>query len=155
MVGEGKKPLAAVMGAVAAQYPEEFLEDKDDKDSVVRFTDLRKAALANMAKDAGYEDPGATAEECFDVWIKARHDVLSLLYPGTIDMMARLKARGLRLCAITNGNCDVMLVEALAAHLDFCVNAERVGARKRTGKPYEAAFKLAGTPTMIVHLCSV
>lgn len=140
----GSRSVGAVMSAIAKQYPEEFLEVPADPSSVVRFTDLRKLALSALAKDAGYDAPDDKAEECFGVWISARHDVEHLLYPGTLDLLRRLRERGLRLCAITNGNCDVMRVPCLAPLLDFCVNAERVGARKRTGRPYEAAYSQAG-----------
>lgn len=134
------------MGALAKQYPDEFLEDPEDQWSVVRFTDLRKLALSALAQRGGYgaEEAQAVAEEGFKAWHDARHDVDALFFPGVLDLLGRLKARGVRLVAVTNGNCDIGQIGALAGVFDFCINAERVGARKRTGRPYTAAIKKAG-----------
>lgn len=139
--------MASLMGALAKQYPEEYLEDPDDPGSIVRFTDLRKLALTVLAQRYGGYEPEAAravAEEGFRAWHAARHDVEVLFYPGAVPLLRRLRARGVRLVALTNGNCDIAQIPALEGVFEFCVNAEKVGARKRTGRPYLAAIKQAG-----------
>ena len=147
LVGDGQPSVASLMGALAKQYPEEFLEDPEDPSSIVRFTDLRKLALSALAQRGGYaaEAAQAVAVEGFRAWHNARHDVDALFYPGAVDLLRRLKSRGgVRLVAVTNGNCDIAQIAAFDGVFEFCINAERVGARKRTGKPYTAAIKQAG-----------
>lgn len=146
LVGDGQPSVASLMGALAKQYPDEFLEDPEDPGSVVRFTDLRKLALSALAQRGGYSaaEAQAVAEAGFKAWHDARHDVDALFFPGVLDLLRRLKGRGARLVAVTNGNCDIAQIGAFEGIFDFCVNAEKVGARKRTGRPYTAAIKRAG-----------
>ena len=146
LVGDGQPSVASLMGALAKQYPDEFLEDPEDPGSVVRFTDLRKLALSALAQRGGYgaAEAQAVAEAGFKAWHDARHDVDALFFPGVLDLLRRLKGRGARLVAVTNGNCDIAQIGAFEGIFDFCVNAEKVGARKRTGRPYTAAIKRAG-----------
>ena len=44
----------ACMKNLAVSLPREFLEDENDPNSIVRFTELRKLALAVVAKQCGY-----------------------------------------------------------------------------------------------------
>lgn len=181
MVSDELPTVSALMWVLAKKHPEEFLEDPEDSKSVVRFTDLRKLALTALAKKCDMPEPQAVAEAAFQAWHDARHDVQELFFPGALDLLQELKARGLRLCAITNGNCDISRIAAfegecrrnvryVSPHLllcennishtasfapcplssctsgvfEFCINAEKVGARKRTGRPYMAAIQQAG-----------
>lgn len=144
MVAEGQPAVSSFMWALAKKHPEEFLEDPQDPSSVVRFTDLRKLALNGLAQRCGYPDPQQVAEAAFQAWHDARHDVDELFLPGALELLQALKSKGLRLCAVTNGNCDINQIAAFEGVFEFCINAEKVGARKRTGRPYAAALKKAG-----------
>lgn len=144
MVAEGQPAVSSLMWALAKKHPEEFLEDPQDPSSVVRFTDLRKLALNGLAQRCGYPDPQQVAEAAFQAWHDARHDVDDLFLPGALELLQALKSKGLRLCAVTNGNCDINQIAAFEGVFEFCINAEKVGARKRTGRPYAAALKKAG-----------
>ncbi len=144
MVAEGQPTVSSLMWALAKKHPKEFLEDPADAGSVVRFTDLRKLALSVLAQQCGIPDPEGVAVAAFQAWHDARHDVQDLLFPGAVELLQRLKAKGVRLCAVTNGNCDISRIAAFEGVFEFCINAEKVGARKRTGRPYVAAVKAAG-----------
>lgn len=41
-----------------------------------------------------------------------RHDVDALFFPGALELLQFLKGRGVRLCAVTNGNCDIDQIAA-------------------------------------------
>jgi phosphoglycolate phosphatase-like HAD superfamily hydrolase len=57
-----------------------------------------------------------------------RNDVEQLLFPGVVPTLRALQQRGIRLCAITNGNADTAAVPALAGLFEFCITAEQVRA---------------------------
>ena len=46
-----------------------------------------------------------------------RHDVDALFFPGALELLQFLKGRGVRLCAVTNGNCDI---DQIAAFKGMC-----------------------------------
>ena len=82
-------PLTLTLcSALAKKYPKDFLEVQDDPTSVVRFTDLRKLALSVLAKECGY-DPEVVAEEGFEAWHAARHQVEGVLEPGALQLLQK------------------------------------------------------------------
>lgn len=89
MVVEGQPTVSSLMWGLAKQFPEEYLEDKEDPSSIVRFTDLRKLALSVLAQRCGYQDSHRIAEEAFQAWHDARHDVEDLFFPGAIELLRR------------------------------------------------------------------
>ena len=72
MVAEGQPSVSALMWLLARKHPEEFLEDPEDRNSIVRFTDLRKLALSVLAQKCGLPEPQAVAEAAFQAWHDAR-----------------------------------------------------------------------------------
>ena len=72
MVTEGQPTVSALMWLLAKKHPDEFLEDPEDPNSVVRFTDLRKLALSVLAQKCELPEPHAVAEAAFQAWHDAR-----------------------------------------------------------------------------------
>ncbi|CAM9525454.1 unnamed protein product, partial [Discosporangium mesarthrocarpum] len=112
-------------------------------DAPINLTELRKASLALACRRAGV-DPEPVVESSFLLWWRKRHDVERHLLPGTLPALRELKARGVRLVAITNGNADTDCIDCLRDLFDFCIMAEKVGQRKPERGPFEAAVRRAG-----------
>lgn len=72
MVAEGQPAVSSLMWLLAKKHPDEFLEDPEDPNSVVRFTDLRKLALSVLAQKCELPEPQAVAEAAFQAWHDAR-----------------------------------------------------------------------------------
>jgi len=72
MVAEGQPAISALMWLLAKKHSDEFLEDPEDHNSVVRFTDLRKLALCVLAQKCALPEPQAVAEAAFQAWHDAR-----------------------------------------------------------------------------------
>ena len=54
-----------------------------------------------------------------------RHDVDEFFFPGALDLLQFLKGRGVRLCAVTNGNCDIDRIAAFEGTYCCCFCVER------------------------------
>jgi FMN phosphatase YigB (HAD superfamily) len=93
--------------------------------TLLLHTELRKAGLHLAARTAGV-DPELVVEPGFALWHSIRNDVEHLLFPGVVPTLRALQQRGIRLCAITNGNADTAAVPALASLFEFCITAEQV-----------------------------
>ena len=102
------------------------------------FTALRRAALARLLEEHGY-DP-VRAIEGVDVFVRARSEVE--LYPE-VDGVLRALSRNYRLVGLTNGNTD--LVHAGVAHyFEFSLAPSDTGTSKPDPRMFEAALTRAG-----------
>jgi HAD superfamily hydrolase (TIGR01549 family) len=91
-------------------------------------------------------DPASVVDEAFEAWYAERNNIGPDLFPGVISTLKELKSRGMKLCAITNGNARLKGMPQLAELLEFCISAEMVGHRKPDSQPFEEAAKAAGLP---------
>lgn len=111
----------------------------------------------------GFEEAGATLEEAaapalFDDFIadyRAHIADRSHAYPGVVETLDRLAARGALLCVATNKRTDlsVALIEALGLdrHFAAIVGPDAVSARKPHGAHIrEAVLKAGGDPTRAI-----
>ena len=88
-----------------------------------------------------------------DTFITARSDVVPHLFPDVLPALEALRAAGLKVGAITNGNCDVGRSLAAAFPIDFAVTAADAGAAKPDAPPFLQAAAAAGChPQAIVHV---
>jgi HAD superfamily hydrolase (TIGR01549 family) len=101
-------------------------------------TELRKAALRQIAHDCGYDE--TLVERAFKVFIDARHDVIP--YDDVESTLAQLRGRYV-LGVITNGNADVRRL-GIGEYFDFAVSPMDVGAAKPDRVIFEAACHRAG-----------
>lgn len=121
-----------------------FQEQPDLRHNV---TELRKTTLRYIARECGYDE--SMAEEAFQVFIDARHDVAP--YDDVEPLLARLKGRYV-LGVITNGNADVRRL-GIGEYFDFTVSPMEIGAAKPDRLIFEAACNRAGVePEEVVHV---
>jgi len=116
--------------------------------SPLNLTNLRTEALIAAAQEAGLDKARQLGEECFAVWASARHQACeSLLFPGVVEALWKLRREGIILGSITNGNADVAMIPSLKGLFTFSITAEACGASKPSTIPFEAAATAAGVPT--------
>ena len=120
--------LRALRMRVVAQFPERSHD----------FTFLRRSALAQMFRDAGYDENHADA--AFEVFFTARNRVQ--LYDDVESSLQRLRLR-YRLFALSNGNAD--LERCGIAHLfEGHVTAIAAGAAKPAARIFTRLLELSG-----------
>jgi len=117
-----------LMGSVKKREPEIAYD----------FTALRKRALDIALKDTGYQD-APSVEEAFGAFIAARNDVY--LYDDALETLRSLRATGVIVGAITNGNADVWAIPRLAGLFDFSVRAGDAGEAKPRRAPFDRALE--------------
>lgn len=86
------------------------------------FTWLRSTTLERLTADGGH---AAAATAAF---VQARNQ--PSLFPGALEALRALKALGLQIGTLTDGNADPMIIDGLKDVVDFCVNAVDAGASK-------------------------
>ncbi|CAM9314998.1 unnamed protein product [Choristocarpus tenellus] len=133
----------AVYNLMKEIWKEKRAEDPKLGKDPINLTELRKAGLRRACDLAG-EDPRAIVEPSFKLWWQERHNVERHLFPGVLETLSALKARGVRLIAITNGNADTDHIDCLKDFFEFCVMAEQVGERKPGLGPFMEAVRRAG-----------
>lgn len=128
---EGDIGLDTLMKSVVASRP-----DISHCYTALRMETLRRAALS--ARDAGavVADPEAVASAGIRVFRRARSAVSP--YPGVVEMLAALRAGGVRVVTLTNGNADVEATP-LAGLVAASVSATSVGSAKPSRAMFEAA----------------
>ncbi|KAL1529786.1 hypothetical protein AB1Y20_000720 [Prymnesium parvum] len=113
------------------------------------LTELRRLALAAAA--AAHGDDAAGVDAAMEAFLEVRSDVAAHLFADVRPAIERLRAAGLAVGAITNGNCDVE--RSLGALFDFSVTAGGAGAAKPDPIPFLQAAGLAGChPREVVHV---
>lgn len=116
-----------------------------------RLSELRRRILFHALSDAGYpgEDARALAEQGFQVFLSARHQVE--LFPDVHRTLEQLADRYI-LGVITNGNADVRRL-GLSDYFRFALNAEELGVGKPDPHPFRTALQQAGVAaTAAVHI---
>jgi putative hydrolase of the HAD superfamily len=88
------------------------------------FTWLRLEAMRRLAQESGY--PEAMAQEAFEVFYRARNDVV--LYDDVVPVLDQLRTRW-RLFAISNGNADLRAI-GLAKFFERSLSAREAGMSK-------------------------
>ena len=83
-------------------------------------------------------------EAGWEAWFKGRNS--PQFYPGVIEALNTLSARGYRLCAISDGNARPMEMAELGPLLEFAVSAADAGASKPDPRPFLLAAEMAGVP---------
>lgn len=111
------------------------------------FTWLRTRALLEHAREAGY--PEAMAREAFDVFFRARNEVV--LYEDVVPTLERLRGR-FRLFAISNGNADLAAI-GLAGHFERSLAAREAGVLKPDPRIFAMLLDAAAVaPEHVVHV---
>lgn len=122
------------------------------------FTFLRRRTLLECIAEAGKDDDIADPEQVVDAAFAAFLTARSRpqFFPGALELLTELEARGLVLGAVTNGNCEQKeLPEAFQRAVKVFVSAESAGV----AKPHAAIFAAAvdalgiqGRPADVVHV---
>ena len=102
------------------------------------FTWLRLESLRRHARDAGY--PETMAEEAFEVFIRARNEVV--LYDDVRPALDRL-VREYRLFAISNGNANLRAI-GLDQYFEATLAAREAGMLKPDPRIFEILLQRAG-----------
>ncbi len=111
------------------------------------FTWLRTQALLVHAREAGY--PDAMAQEAFDVFYRARNEVV--LYDDVLPALAWLAGR-YRLFAISNGNADLAAI-GLAHFFERSLAAREAGVLKPDPRIFAMLLDTAGvTAARTLHV---
>jgi len=151
---EEKLPLAfAAGGADRAALKASMTAVQEAEPLLVHdMTALRRAALARMASAHGDESADAV-EELMRRFVLARSDVFAYFYSDTSPSLQALRASGLSVGALTNGNCDVRLHAQVSALFDFAIGAADAGAAKPKPAPFWMGAAAAGcNPAECVHV---
>lgn len=145
--------LKANYPAIAEHYPPARMRELRDQviaeqpDLVHNVTAMRIRTFERAAELVGA--PRHAAEEAFEVFIAARHNVE--LYPDALPLLERLYQR-IPLVALTNGNADVHRL-AMGHYFIAAYSAVQVGAAKPDRPMFEAASRGAGVPMeRIIHV---
>lgn len=108
------------------------------------LTEVRREALITLSADKG--DEGKYVDQAIDVFIKVRSNVTAYLYDDVRECLDWLASSNVRVGVLTNGNADLSCCSVLSKHIDFCIGAGDVGAKKPSPVPFVAAAQVAGVP---------
>mmetsp|Transcript_42468 Transcript_42468/g.111784 ORF Transcript_42468/g.111784 Transcript_42468/m.111784 type:complete len:202 (-) Transcript_42468:403-1008(-) len=116
------------------------------------MTEMRRASLAQLASDHG-DDESEAVDEVMRRFVKTRSDVEAFLYADTVQSLQAMRDRGLVVGALTNGNADVRLHDAVSRLFDFSIGAAEAGAAKPAASPFWMTAHAVGChPAEIVHI---
>ena len=134
-----------------AAYVARVLEAHPHRHWDVSF--LKHEALALACADVEAIPPEA-ARECFEHFLHERSTHCEgHLFDGVVPALAALRARGLRLATISNGNADPARVHSLAGLVEVHVSAAEAKAAKPHAAPFALlASKLGLKPQQIMHV---
>ena len=124
-----------------------------DKQPLIAYdmTAIRRASLEALAVAHG--DDVAKVDEVIDRFLNARSDVRSHFFGDAAPTIEALRARGFKVGALTNGNCDVSRHGAVGSLFDFAVTAADAGAAKPSAAPFWHAAAAAGChPRSMLHV---
>jgi len=95
----------------------------------------------------------AQLDELMDDFVAARSNVTGHLYDDVLPALRALRAAGVCVGAVTDGNTDVSRAAAVGELFDFAVTAADAGSSKSAVPPYlQAAHASGHRPTSIVHV---
>mmetsp|Transcript_8775 Transcript_8775/g.10040 ORF Transcript_8775/g.10040 Transcript_8775/m.10040 type:complete len:232 (-) Transcript_8775:2720-3415(-) len=116
------------------------------------FTFLRQKVLEKAAKNCGV-DPEIVVPRTLEVFLQARSNVTSHVFPGVLDVLRRLKAKGYILVSCTNGNARLKHAPDLNDLFEHQVSAETAGAAKPNELPFLQVLDLTGASAEeVVHV---
>lgn len=125
---------------------------QEQPDIAHSMTLVRLRLLEKGLQAAGFapQQAEALAAQAFEVFMKARHEVE--FFEHAFDMLKQLKAQGLILGALSNGNADVGLT-GVGSLFDFQYNADGVGSAKPDPRMFHCALEhTALRPEQVVHI---
>ena len=115
------------------------------------LTEIRRLGLEALAAEHGDAADGIPA--LVDEFVTARSDVASFFFGDTVASLEKLRAAGVKVGSLTNGNTEVGRHDAVARLFDFAVTAAESGAAKPAVAPFlVAAHKAGAHPARIVHV---
>jgi putative hydrolase of the HAD superfamily len=132
---------ALILGADAASCTEHWRDTWERR---------ARGAFPTIAENLRVMAPDATEAQLRDAAAIYTEFTLDSLRPkaGAIELLERLRARGLRLALLTNCSPDVPLVWSetpFAGRFDVCVFSSEIGWMKPQREAYEAALGALGT----------
>lgn len=117
------------------------------------FTWLRRKTLTDMLTEFGLasDEAGRWADDTIEHMLTLRHDVT--IFEEVPAMLERLRGRGIRLGAITNGNVDLERL-VIAEHFDVIIKAGVALAPKPDARCFLSAMARLGmaAPRETVHV---
>lgn len=116
------------------------------------LTELRRLSLLELA--AAHGDPAEAVADLMAAFVAIRSDVGFAVYDDVAPHCTLLRASGLTVGSLTNGNCDVAQSGcAFGALFDFSLTAADAGAEKPGLAPFLHAAAVAGVhPCAVVHV---
>lgn len=96
---------------------------------------------------------GSPLSQVVDRFVHARSDVRAHWFADAEPALTSLRACGLRVGSVTNGNCDVRRHADVSSFFDFAISAPEAGAAKPSPAPFWHAAAAAGChPASLVHV---
>jgi putative hydrolase of the HAD superfamily len=112
---------------------------------------LRSRMWSEALASVGVDDP-ALGERSAEAYNRHRRDLLEL-WPGALDLLARLRKRGLKLAMITNGFAEThrekIALLALEDAFDEIFIADEVGMLKPDPRLFRLAAERLGVPAEV------
>jgi FMN phosphatase YigB (HAD superfamily) len=109
---------------------------------------MREQVLISMAAEYPEEIP--FIQECMDIFLKSRSNILPNLYPDTMSCLEYLKtqSQSMKIGILSNGNCDFHLQEnnVFSRFFDFTLSATETGCSKPCLTGFLACLQMAGNP---------
>ena len=126
----GAAERSALRGSMKAVSEEQPLLAHD-------FTELRRVSLQKLARAHG--DKPSDVDRVVDTFVRARSNVRQHFYPEVPEALKAVRAAGLPVGSLTNGNCNVRAHEEVSEWFDFAITAADCGA----SKPHPVPFWIA------------
>lgn len=138
-------PRAAAAGATSREAQRALLDSLREAEPHLAhdMTALRRAALRRIAEAHGDELSDAALDAAMDVFLDARSRTSPHLFDDLRPAIAALRAAGLAVGAVTDGNADVRRDAELSELFDFSVTAADAGATKSAAAPFLIAAAAA------------
>eukprot|EP00965_Chrysotila_dentata_P180866 5970149-Pleurochrysis_carterae.AAC.2 len=108
------------------------------------FTQLRIVALRELRAEHGDEVSDAQIDQIVHDFTTWRSDVEAHLFDDVVESVRELRAAGIIVGAVTDGNTDVSRAGELVSSLfDFAITAADAGASKESAAPFLQAAAAA------------
>mmetsp|Transcript_23305 Transcript_23305/g.64066 ORF Transcript_23305/g.64066 Transcript_23305/m.64066 type:complete len:296 (+) Transcript_23305:768-1655(+) len=146
-------PKAYAAGAIS-QMGALFAEIRTEKPLVAHdLTEQRRLALLRLAAMHGDTISSEDAAGIVDEFVTSRSQTGAYLFPDVSACIGSLRAAGLVVGAVTDGNAHVSRDQVVAPLFDFSICAEEAGATKEGLAPHLMAAAEAGChPSQVVHI---
>ena len=109
------------------------------------LSEVRRVALREAARLAGMNavDTERAVELGFNEFMSIRNKVDDFVFDGAVRLLRRIRASGVQLGALSNGNADVSKIKSLKGLFDFAVSPASAGAKKPDMAPFRLALQLS------------